>query len=109
MKSYDNIEDLLSDKSFKDWVLKGDGVQQTFWKKWQNHLYAKIRERINSKGKRSPIPIYTGYRPKSEKWARAAIVTFLLMVSTVAILKMDFPGQKEQQAGSEEKKEVWIT
>ncbi|MEX2594034.1 MAG: FecR domain-containing protein [Anditalea sp.] len=141
MKSYHHIEDLLSDKSFKDWVLKGDSLQQIYWEKWQAgnpgkvemlkqartilleldsagrdweeqrqaRLFSKIRERINSRDKMHAVPIYTSYRSKTEKWTRAAIATFILLVSFAALLKVDFSGQSQQKAELEEKKEVWIT
>jgi len=35
MKSYHQLEDLLGNKSFKDWVLKGDSSQQAYWEEWQ--------------------------------------------------------------------------
>ena len=35
MKSYHQLEELLANKSFKDWVLKGDSSHQAYWEKWQ--------------------------------------------------------------------------
>lgn len=35
MKSYQHIEDFLSDSSFKQWVLKGDAAQRERWEQWQ--------------------------------------------------------------------------
>lgn len=34
MKSYNQLEDFLEDKSFKQWVLYNDPVQQAYWLKW---------------------------------------------------------------------------
>lgn len=34
MKFYEKIEDFLEDTSFKQWVLKEDGVQDKFWQEW---------------------------------------------------------------------------
>lgn len=35
MKSYHQFEELLANKSFRDWVLKGDSSQQAYWENWQ--------------------------------------------------------------------------
>lgn len=35
MQSYQHIEDFLVDKSFKQWVLKGDAAQRERWEQWQ--------------------------------------------------------------------------
>jgi len=35
MRSYHQLEELLANKSFKDWVLRGDLSQQAYWEKWQ--------------------------------------------------------------------------
>lgn len=35
MNSYHELEELLANKSFKDWVLKGDSSHQAYWEKWQ--------------------------------------------------------------------------
>jgi transmembrane sensor len=35
MNSYHQLEELLANKSFKDWVLKGDSSQQAYWEEWQ--------------------------------------------------------------------------
>jgi ferric-dicitrate binding protein FerR (iron transport regulator) len=141
MKSYHHIEDLLNDKSFRDWVLNDDPVQDSQWQKWQAEnpdkgkillqakiilleldspgrdwggqrqarLFSKIKKRINSKGKNIPLPVYTAYHSKTEKWTRAAIVTFLLVGSFVAFLKLDFTGQRDMQhVALEEKKVEWL-
>lgn len=35
MKNYDHIEEFLSDKSFRDWVLRGNPVERGVWQNWR--------------------------------------------------------------------------
>jgi ferric-dicitrate binding protein FerR (iron transport regulator) len=142
MKAYNQVEEFLEDKSFKDWVLQNDPIQHAYWKKWQVEnpdktemllqaktilleldlpggdweekrqklLFAKIKDHINSESRNIPVPIYSSYRSTSEKWTKAAIVTFLLLASFVAFLSLNISGQGDlKQVTLSEKKEEWIT
>lgn len=142
MKTYHQIEEFLEDKSFKEWVLKDDPIQQAYWKNWQVEnpdkvemlsqaktilleldspgsrweekrqklLFSKIKEQINSESRNIPVPIYSSYRSTAEKWTRAAIVTFLLAASFVAVLTVNISEQGDINPVSPmEKKEEWIT
>ncbi len=49
MNSYRQIEDLLSNKSFKNWVLKNDSSEQAYWEKWQTEHPDKVEMLIQAK------------------------------------------------------------
>src|SRR5690606_28983097 len=49
MNSYHQLEELLANKSFKDWVLKGDSSQQAYWEEWQAEHPDKIETLLQAK------------------------------------------------------------
>lgn len=49
MNSYHQLQELLANKSFKNWVLKGDSSQQAYWERWQAEHPDKVEMLVQAK------------------------------------------------------------